>query len=130
MTPAERFAAWLGPAMRRADLDIDKPQGGGRVALATALNVSRSTVGRWLDGKAVPSPEYFEPIAEALGIPVVDLLIGAGIVSPESLDLMKNPPSPVPTAEEAAIALGINPDDQELFLSFVEQLQRRAKRAS
>jgi transcriptional regulator with XRE-family HTH domain len=127
MTAAEQFAAWLAAAMRRADLDIDKPQGGGRAALAAACDVSRSTVSRWLDGKAIPSPEYFQPIADAVGVSVAELLIGAGIIPADSLGQLKQPRQ-VYSPEEAAVALGISPDDQELFSNFVQQLQKRARR--
>lgn len=115
--------------MRKAGLDIDKQQGGGRVTLAKACDVSRSTVTRWLEGRSMPGPEHFETIAEAVGVPVVELLTGAGIVSAESLDLVKNRPATLPTPEEAAVALGIRPDDRELFLNFVSQLQKRAAKA-
>jgi transcriptional regulator with XRE-family HTH domain len=115
--------------MRRADLDIDKQQGGGRAALAAACGVSRSTVGRWLDGQSSPNPEHFEVIAAALGIPVIQLLVGAGIIS----TYPSSPPNLVEeqpiTPEEAATRLGILPDDRELFLTFVDQLQKRARRA-
>jgi hypothetical protein len=109
--------------MRRAGLDIDKPQGGGRAVLATACNVSRSTVTRWLDGRSMPGPDQLEIIAKALGIPVMDLLVGAGIVSAESMGM---PSTGVLTVEEAAAALGIAQDDMEFFTGFVAQLQKRA----
>jgi transcriptional regulator with XRE-family HTH domain len=125
MTPAERFAAWLGPAMRRAGLDIDKPQGGGRAVLATACNVSRSTVTRWLEGRSMPGPDQFQPIAEALNVPVIEMLIGSGVIAPESVG---EPRTTYPTPEEAAEELGISPDDRELFVGFVRQLQKRAER--
>lgn len=129
MTPAHTFAAWLGPAMRRANLDIDTQQGGGRVALANACQVSRSTVSRWLEGQSMPSPEYFEAIAEALNVPVVDMLVGASIISASSLRELQQPDSPAnaPSVEEVAAEWGILPEDRELFFAVAEQLRKRAR---
>lgn len=127
MTPAQKFAAWLGPAMRRAGLDIDRQQGGGRAKLADACGVSRSTVGRWLDGQTIPSPEYFEAIATTLNTPVTDMLVGAGILSAESLKQIKGPqPAQPPSVEEVAADWGIRPEDRELFFTVAEQLRKRA----
>ncbi|MEU8920343.1 helix-turn-helix transcriptional regulator [Kitasatospora sp. NPDC048545] len=127
-TPAQRFASWLKPAMRRAGMDVDKQQGGGRAALADACQVSRSTVGRWLDGQSIPGSEHFEAIAAALGVPVMDLLLGTGIISAESLQTPQSATRHF-SPEEAAEELGIRADDREFFLTFVEQLQKRADRA-
>jgi len=132
MTPSQQFAAWLGPAMRRADLDIDKQQGGGRVTLANACGVSRSTVSRWLEGQSMPSPEYFEAIAAALNVPVVDMLVGAGIISADSLNKLQRPGAPTgtPSVEEVAAEWGILPEDRELFFAVAEQLRKRARPAT
>lgn len=127
MTPAQKFAAWLGPAMRRAGLDIDRQQGGGRAKLADACGVSRSTVGRWLDGQTIPSPEYFELIAATLNTPVTDLLVGAGIISAGSLKQVKGPlAAPPPSPEEVAAEWRLRPEDRELFFGVAEQLRKRA----
>ena len=55
MTTAQRFAAWLAPAMRRKGLNIDSLRGGGRITFAEAVGVSPSTVNRWLAGKTPPT---------------------------------------------------------------------------
>lgn len=127
MTPAQKFAAWLGPAMRRAGLDIDRQQGGGRAKLADACGVSRSTVGRWLDGQTTPGPEHFEAIARTLDTPVTDLLVGTGIISAESLaPLGSPPPDQPPSIEEVAAKWQIRPEDREFFFSVAEQFRKRA----
>jgi transcriptional regulator with XRE-family HTH domain len=129
MTLAQQFADWLADAMRRAQLDIDRQQGGGRVALANKLGVSRSTVSRWLDGKALPSPEYFQPIADAVGVPVAELLIGAGIVSAESLNLGRNDTVAMKRPEEVADDWELLPKDRPLFFVMARELMKRAREA-
>lgn len=131
MTLAERFGDWLAAAMRQADMDIDRQKGGGRVALANKLDVSRSTVSRWLDGQALPSPEYFQPIADAVGVPVLDMLVATGIIAPGG-------PKPAPTdrriitqkdMEEIADELGVLPSDRGMFSVFVNELLNRSRHA-
>jgi transcriptional regulator with XRE-family HTH domain len=124
-TPAQRFAAWLRGAMRRAGLDIDSRMGGGRAELADSLGVSRSTVSRWLAGDSLPDPTQFESIAAAVGVPVLELLVGSGIISARAAEqadpvsVQTRPLSP----EEALADLGItDPQDQALFLAMVERL--------
>lgn len=125
MTPAQKFAAWLGPAMRRAGLDIDTQQGGGRLALANALDVSRSTVSRWLEGTSMPSPEYYEPLAKALDVRATDMLVGAGIISP--MDLGHAAPQEL-TVEEIAARWEISPEDLPILTSVVDELRKRSRR--
>ena len=91
MTKHEKYAAWLAGAMRAAGLDIDRQRGGGRKALAIAIGVAPSTVGRWLDGLSSPSPELFEPIADAVGVDVGVMLVESGIISAESLPQLARP---------------------------------------
>ena len=88
MTTAERFAVWLADAMRRKKLNIDSLRGGGRIALAKAVDVSPSTVNRWLAGGTMPDPAKFEPIAAALdtegrdpAVATIEMLTEIGILS-------------------------------------------------
>lgn len=128
MTLSEQYAAWLAGAMRAAGLDIDRQRGGGRKALADAVGASPSSVTRWLDGKAVPSPEYFEPIANAVGVPVITMLVESGIISAESLtqlqrsDVRSQPTTP----EQAADDLDIhNPDERAALARDMASRTRR-----
>jgi transcriptional regulator with XRE-family HTH domain len=125
-TTAERFAAWLAAAMRRAGLDIDSQQGGGRAVLAEEIGVSRSTVTRWLQGQTLPSPDQFEPLARALDTSVEDVLVGGGIVSVESL---WTPGVQSPAASAAALAdqMSVPASRREDFITMVELLGRMAR---
>lgn len=130
-TTAERFAAWLAPAMRRAGLDIDGQLGGGRAALAEKVGVSRSTVTRWLGGQTLPAPDQFAPLAEALGVYVLDILVDGGIVPAEraAAPSGSRPPRPYDSGTELpadldlaklAELLGYLPEEQEIFTAVVE----------
>lgn len=133
MTLNERFAAWLADAMRTAGLEIDRQRGGGRMTLATAVGVSPSTVARWLDAKSTPSPEYYEPLAEALKVPVGDMLVETGILSADSLSQLQRSgvrSQPI-TVAQAADDLGIHdPDARAEFARQVERLKGRRLRAA
>ncbi|MEU8920024.1 helix-turn-helix transcriptional regulator [Kitasatospora sp. NPDC048545] len=128
MTLSETYAAWLRDAMRAAGLDIDRQRGGGRQALAQAVGVSASTVGRWLTGDAVPSPEHFEPIADAVGVPVVTMLVDSGIISAASLtlgqptDVRFHPITPAQAADELGLT---DPTERALFMRELAQQNRR-----
>jgi transcriptional regulator with XRE-family HTH domain len=133
MTIAEQFAAWLAGAMRAAGLDIDRQRGGGRMALAQAVGVAPSSVARWLDGKSVPSPELFEPIADAVGVPVGVMLVESGIISAESLTQMgrSDVRSGLHTPAQAADALGItDPVERAAFMRDLATRNRRHLRSA
>ncbi|WP_035796329.1 helix-turn-helix domain-containing protein [Kitasatospora mediocidica] len=129
MTLNEQYAAWLAKTMRATEgFDIDKQRGGGRMALATAVGVSPSTVARWLDAKSTPSPEYYEPIAKALGVDPIVMMVESGIISAEYLTRMQRSDvrsQPI-TPEQAADDLGIHdPDEREQFFRDVARRTRR-----
>lgn len=127
MTPSEEFAAWLEPAMLRAGYDLDRLSG-GRTAFAEAVGVSPATVTRWLQGKSMPDPNKFEPIAKALNTDPIEMLYATGVLSAKRLTsgqetAVRSRPS---TPSEAADDLGIDdPLDRDLFISMVQGLARR-----
>lgn len=114
MTITEQYAAWLASAMRAAGLDIDSQRGGGRLALAKALGVAPSTVGRWLDAKSTPSPELFEPIADTVGVDVGVMLVESGIISAESL----------PQLSRSDVRSGLTPAQAADELGYTDPVQR------
>jgi len=123
----QRFGRLVAEAAQRAG----KYQGrGGQVALAEDTGMSPSAVGRMLRGETLPDPERFEAIAKAVGLSVGDLLIEAGIVSPESLSTPSQTRatgvgSDSITLDEAANALGIyDPVAREMLAATVERLRR------
>ncbi|MFE3578775.1 helix-turn-helix domain-containing protein [Streptomyces vinaceus] len=128
----QRFGRLVAEAAQRAG----KYQGrGGQAAFAADTGMSASAIGRMLRGETLPDPERFEAIAKAVDINVSDLLIEAGIVSPESLatQVQNKPPrvgSDSITLDEAANALGIRSAvGREMFAAAVERLQRTEREA-
>ncbi|MFG2978817.1 hypothetical protein ACGFYY_38250 [Streptomyces sp. NPDC048331] len=136
-TVRQRFGRLIANAARatgRYDLDGH----GGKAALARAAGLSESTMGRVLRGEAMPDPRFFEPLAKAVDVNAIDLLIAAEILSPESLSAPAQSRatgvgSRSITLDEAADALGIQTAvGRELFTAAVERLQRteRTERAT
>lgn len=134
-----RFRHYIREAAVRAGYDIDSPRGGGKKAIAKATGMSQSSVGRMLAGQTIPSPPQLERLAEALGVPLIDLLVLSGVVSErgkERVSAESDRPRPLwattsLTVEEAATALGIRaPDRVRMFKAMASELieQERQER--
>ncbi|WP_236243165.1 helix-turn-helix domain-containing protein [Streptomyces sp. CC228A] len=123
-TRAQRFGAHVAAAARAAGYDIDSPRGGGKKALAERSGMSHASVSRMLAGQTIPDPTFFEPLAEALGLNVAELLVLAGVVSEAKLleaptEASRRAKSP----REAAADLGItDPSKVHLFEAMVRAL--------
>jgi transcriptional regulator with XRE-family HTH domain len=127
MTTAQRFAAWLAPAMRRAGLNIDSLRGGGRTEFANAVGVSPSTVNRWLGGTSAPEPDKYEQIATALNVDPIAMLVDVGIISSQTANERRKSAidSPAITPGQAADGLGIHdPLQRQMFKVFLDGLTR------
>jgi len=120
--PAQRFAAWLTQAMRDAGLDIDSQRGGGRATLADTCGVSRSTVGRWLDGQSMPSAEHFRSIAKALHVPLRDVMIGGGIMDASDFEHRPQSTGPEELVAELVERWSIPAENVPLLRASVEAL--------
>ncbi|MFD3498816.1 helix-turn-helix domain-containing protein [Streptomyces sp. NPDC058678] len=110
-----RFVRYVREAAGRAGYDIDSPRGGGKKAIAKATGMSPSSVGRMLAGQTIPSPPQLEKLAEALRVPLIDLLVLSGVVSERAKGnvgaTQSGPPASL-SIEEAAFALGIRSADR------------------
>jgi transcriptional regulator with XRE-family HTH domain len=125
-TQAERFAEYIRPAVVAAGYDIDSPRGGGKTELARVTGASQSSIGRMLAGQTMPGPVLLEKLAEALGLPMTDLLIQSGIVSNARNmgEPSKSEPIPSLAVEDAARRLGIkSPKSVKIFKAMVETLR-------
>lgn len=124
-TLAQRFAAVVVPAAERAGYT-----GHGRNArLARDSGMTESSVGRMLSGQAIPRPQFFEAIAEAVGLHPAVLFVEAGLMSRESLQsLSETDRSQVGsglTPEEAADRLGIQDEvERQMFFGTIDRLRR------
>lgn len=102
--------------------------------LARRTGMSTSSVGRMLAGKTMPDPAFLERLADALDMPLAELLVRSGLVSS---------PSALPaggeytgeddrlTPSEAARRLGImTPARVAMFESMVAHLVREEEKES
>lgn len=140
MSRVERFAEYVRQAAVDAGYDIEGRRGGGKKALADKTGMSPSSVGRMLAGQTLPDPSQFEKLADALNVPLIDLLVRGGVVSEEAVQgtlAHHTRIKPVETSEpispeEAARMLGIrNPDRVRMFAAMATTLleQERAAEA-
>lgn len=86
--PADDFNRYLEELMRAQGIT-------DRAELARLSGVSNSQFSTWKKGTYRPSKSKLEEIAPYLGVPVRNLLLKAGIVTPEELGLDAEPEMPV-----------------------------------
>jgi transcriptional regulator with XRE-family HTH domain len=125
-THAQRLAAVVIPAAQRAGYTGH----GSQARLARDTGMSESSVSRMLKGQAVPELSFLVSLALAIGMKPRDLLLRAGLISPESLEALSgSEPSQVGsklTVEDAADQLGITDDvGKMMFQAVVDRLARR-----
>ncbi|MHC0429965.1 helix-turn-helix transcriptional regulator [Streptomyces sp. O3] len=125
----EHFAAWIEAVIRDRGYDIDSPRGGGKSQLADAAGVHRAAVTRLLQRQSMPDLETMRRIARVLRVPIRDMLIRSGQLSPEDLPLARLDPDPDAerprpaslTLEQAATLLGVADDQREMFIRVASQ---------
>lgn len=121
----DKLAAYVLEAARRAGYDMDSPRGGGKTKLANDSGMSLTTLSRLLSGDRMPDPKYFEALAKALQVPVLELLVEANIISADAIADRAVPPKPM-TDDEIIAKLGVtDPDDKAMVLAMVERLRDR-----
>jgi transcriptional regulator with XRE-family HTH domain len=119
---ARKFGEVVTAAARAAGYDVDRPRGGGKKKLAEAAGMSFASTSRMLAGKAIPDPEFFPGLADALGIPLRQLLIDSELAPADTFVSDVEPGDRMPLAEAAA-RIGIrNPTNVRLFVSFAQSL--------
>ncbi|MFD9795695.1 helix-turn-helix domain-containing protein [Streptomyces sp. NPDC059070] len=132
MTTSEldRFAAWIEELIRRRGFDIDSPRGGGRSRLADEAGVHRAAVTRLLQRQSMPDLETTRRLAHVLQVPVREMLIRSGRLTEDDLPLPspRATAPPVPgapawrlTLEEAAVGLGVPPEQRAMFIKVAGQ---------
>ena len=111
------FAAYLDKAMRAAGYmrpngDLDVP------ALHRMSGVPDSILRRWLNLDGDPGLPNLRLVAPALGATFLELLVAAGLASPEEAGFSENPAPPPapPTPEERIMADDVLSDDEKTSL--------------
>ena len=125
---AAAFATWLHEQLTRRGYDLSGPRSGGKSAFASASGISPSTVGRLLRGDYISDTRVLAMLAQALRVPLGEILVRAGVLDEGELRAVQNPETGARriTAEQAADELGITDDtSRRLFLSMTETLQRQ-----
>ncbi|MEU6441384.1 helix-turn-helix transcriptional regulator [Streptomyces sp. NPDC047046] len=127
----EAFAEWLRARLDERGYDL-RPRGGGQSRFATDAGIGHGTVSRLLRGQAAPETRVLQLIADALRVPLAEVLVAAGVITHEQLAAVQTrPPRPAPlTPEGAADELGIHdPQSRALFVSMTQTLRTvRTKR--
>lgn len=117
------FTAWLNTQLIQRGYDVTGLRSGGRARFAADSGISAATVGRLLRGDEVKDIGVMTMLAEALGRPLGDILVRAGILDESDLT------APAPgtrrlTPEEAADELGIHdPQQRAAFIAMTRALQ-------
>lgn len=125
-TRAQRFAAIVVPAAERAGYTGH----GSKARFARDTGMPDSSVTRLWKAEALPDAKFYGPIAKAAHLKLGDLLVEAGILTPESLKtLSETRPSQVRsrfiTPAEAADQLGITDEvARELLIAAIERQKR------
>ncbi|WP_328403441.1 helix-turn-helix domain-containing protein [Streptomyces sp. NBC_00390] len=125
---AQAFGQRVAEAARSAGYDIDSPRGGGKKELARRTGMTQSSVGRMLAGQTMPDAYRLEALANAVNMPVEELLVLHGIISPET-NLSEAPRKNL-TVPELAEMWGITDPHRVKFLGalvdFLLEEQRRS----
>ncbi|MCX4824214.1 helix-turn-helix transcriptional regulator [Streptomyces sp. NBC_01142] len=125
----DQFATWLKRQLEQRGYDL-RPRGGGQSRFAADSGIGAGTVSRMLRGEGATETRVLKMLADALQLPLAEVLVAAGVLSASELCNVRNPARPDPlTPEEAADELGItDPQSRRLFVSMTETLrQQRAE---
>lgn len=134
----DHFADWIEEVIRRRGYDIDSPRGGGKSRLADEAGVHRAAITRLLRRQSMPDLETMRRLAHALAVPVREMLIRSGRLSEQDLPMPAPAGDPVaeswgpdaaPTLEEVATALGVPPEQREMFIRVAGQFLPEGVRA-
>lgn len=115
-THAQRFAAVIAPAARRAGYTGH----GSQARLARDTGMSESSISRMLNGQAIPELRFLGPIADAVSMSPLELLVKTGLISPES-------PRTLSETDSSQVGSGsITPEEAADKLGIFDEVGRRA----
>lgn len=123
----EQFAKWLRDQLTSRNYDLG-PRGGGQGKFAKDSKISGATVSRMLGGHGATDTRVLALLAEALHLPLSDVLVRAGILDEDELKAVRQPELGARriTPEQAATELGIEDDQaRRVFISMTQTLQRQ-----
>ncbi|MFF2309180.1 helix-turn-helix domain-containing protein [Streptomyces albidoflavus] len=124
--PAE-FGRWLTGRLESLGYNLSGPRSGGRSAFAARAGISPSTVTRLLRGEMPTDTRILRTLAEAIDVPYPEVLVRAGVLTPDELAAVQRPTAPPGgiTPEQAADQLGItDPAERRVFVNMAQTLRR------
>jgi transcriptional regulator with XRE-family HTH domain len=116
---------WLRWALPRYGYDTEER--GTRARFAEASGIPVATVSRLLRDTGSPDARTLLAVAQVLDVPVMPLLVRAGLVPLKELpDPAGNPPRPAIPTHDALAALGVTDEaDQNAVLSMIRALHAK-----
>lgn len=121
-TPNAEFGAHVTRLAKKAGFDLTPGQA-GRTELAETAGLSVWAIGRILSGEALPRPENFQRIAQAVNAQTTELLTVAGIIPPE--EFKRNPTSASDTNEDVlSPGLPVSPETAADLLGVTHPMVR------
>ncbi|WP_399087967.1 helix-turn-helix domain-containing protein [Streptomyces sp. BBFR2] len=123
---SRQFAAWLREELIHRGYDLSA-RGGGQTKFAERSGIGRATISRLLSGTGSPDTRSLGLLATALGLPLGEVLVRAGILDRSELKAVRTPATGDEriTPEQAADELGIRDTQaRRLFVSMTKTLQR------
>lgn len=127
-TSLDQFAAYVKAAARAAGYDIDRVNSGDKARLARDAGMSPTTLSRLLAGERMPDAKYLAPLARALRLNPIDLLVESGILPSESRsqsDAHAVASTPI-TPDAVADSWGVDMFGREMVRAMFERLTRPA----
>lgn len=113
------FAAYLKAAMDAARISSG-------AQLAEEAGLAQSLVSRWLNGKSIPLHDALRAIAEPLGVPMLDLVVRAGYLTPAEARLEGEPLPPTSKhsiEDEIRADTRIRDDRKEALIGLLDSLR-------
>lgn len=120
-----QFADWLRERLIRRGYNLSL-RGGGQRRFAADAGLSPTSVSRLLRGEANPDADSLRAVADTLGTPFAEVLLRAGVLTPDDLDAVRHRDTDQPhlTPEQAAAELGItDPQAVSVFVATTTALR-------
>ncbi|MGA5354012.1 helix-turn-helix domain-containing protein [Streptomyces thermodiastaticus] len=128
----QTFADWLHDQLTRRGYDLSGLRSGGKARFAQDSGLSAATVSRLLRGDRITDIRVLRQVADALSVPLGEVLVRAGVIDEAELAAVRDPRPGERriTPEQAADELGIEDEQaRRLFVSMTRTLQRSSPTA-
>ena len=118
MTDEKEFGLFLLHAMNSAGYSTV-------AALSRASGIAEPVLARWLKNETQPSLEGLRPLAAAVRVPLLELLVAAGrmTAAEAGLEADPTPPPAPPTIEEQILALPMSDDRKQALIAMLQVLR-------